>query len=253
MSKIKEKAKPYLYEAGDKLAILVHGFLGTPDDMRELASYLVKRGISAKAIRLAGHGTTDLQDLEDSSYYDWWKTLADEIGEASGRYSKIYLIGYSFGANLSFDLAARNPNLIHGVVSLGISVYLRRELLIKLLLPFFHFFFKKAKRRDINKRDFQKAEDSGGHLFIPTKSLYQFYDFIDSYTKKGLHKVTTPSLIIHSRKDSVSRPISSKFAYSKINSSKKELIILDDMNHNPIRSQRRDLIFSKISKFIESL
>lgn len=253
MENIREKAKPYLYESGDKLAILVHGFTGTPDDMRELAKYLAFKGFSTKAIRLAGHGTTDWQDLENTSYYDWWKSLEDEVRSASERYRKIFIVGYSFGANLAFDIAARYPDMVDGVVSLGVSVFLKRELGIKILLPIFHFFLKRYRKKYIKKDFLDEYLESGGYLYIPTKSVYDFYNFINNYTKKELHKVKVPSLIIHSRDDAITNPKSSEYVHDRISSPRKELMILDDINHNPIRSQRQKLIFSKVEEFISSL
>jgi len=250
MSEIREKAKPYLYVAGKKLAILVHGFTGTPDDMRELAKYLADKGISAKAIRLAGHGTTDWRDLEKVSYYDWWKSLEDEVKNSAGKYEKIFLIGYSFGANLALDMAARYPKMVDGVVSLGISVFLKKERLMKTLLPIFHFLFKKYKKYYIKKECQDEYLNSGSQMFVPTKSLYDFYNFIDFYTKRELSKMTAPALIIHSRDDAITKPQSSEFVHRCLSSSKKELLILDEMNHNPIQSQRKNLIFSKIEEFI---
>ncbi len=252
MTQIKEKAKPYCYEAGDSLAILIHGFTGTPDDLRNLAKFLAKQGITAKAVLLAGHGS-HWTDLENTSYYDWWKSVEDEIRAAQGKYRRIFLIGYSFGANLAFDLAARYPKDITGVVSLGISVQLRYEFFIKTLLPVFHFFLKRYRKQYIKKNHILEYEDAGGYIYIPTASVYQFYKFINYYTKKELPKVTTPSLIIHSRDDSITHPSSSEFAYRKINSPKKELMLLDDVNHNPLVSKRQEIIFSRIMEFINSL
>ncbi|MBU1130964.1 alpha/beta fold hydrolase [Patescibacteria group bacterium] len=253
MAEIKEKAQPYLYESSDKLAILVHGFTGTPDDMRELAKFLAVKGYSAKAVRLAGHGSADWQDLENTSYYDWWKAVDDEVKNASARYKKIFIIGYSFGANLAFDMAARYPDIVKGVVSLGISVYLKREYLIKTLLPFFHFFLKRYKKTYIKKKYLKEYAEAGGYVYMPTKSVYDFYNFVNSYTKKELHKVTAPSLIIHSRADAITHPKSSEFVYQRISSPRKELIILDDINHNPAMSQRKSLIFAKVEEFLGSL
>ncbi len=253
MTKIKEKAKPYIYEAGDSaLAILIHGFTGTPDDLRHLADFLASCGITAKAVRLAGHGS-HWTDLEKTSYYDWWKSVEDEIKKASGKYKKIFLIGYSFGANLAFDLAARYQKDITAVVSLGISVFLRKEFFIKLLLPFFHFFFKHYRKFYIKNEQVLDYEDAGGYVYIPTASVYEFYKFINYYTKRELAKVTTPALIIHSKDDAITHPQSSIFVYRKINSPKKELLLLDDINHNPLTSQRKDVIFSRIKEFISSL
>jgi esterase/lipase len=103
------------------------------------------------------------------------------------------------------------------------------------------------------KKDQQFAyEDSGCYAKILPESVYQFYGFIDNYTKKELTKVTSPSLIIHSKEDSITSPVSSEFVYNQIGSPKKELLILDDINHNPLVSQRKDVIFSRIIEFINS-
>ena len=252
-NRIREKARPYFLDAGgDTIAILIHGFTGTPDDLRELAKFLVSRGISVKVPLLAGHGRHWI-NLEDTSYYDWWKTVEDEVKDAIGKYKNIFLIGYSFGANLAFDISARYPQKITGVISLGISVFLRKEFLIKFFLPFFHLFLKKYRKVYIKKENIPEYEYSGSYVYVPTKSLYDFYFFIKNYTKKELHKVTVPTLIIHSRDDAITHPLSSQFVHDRISSKRKEMVYLEEINHNPLFSQRRNVIFSKIDEFIISL
>src|SRR3989344_307212 len=130
LSKIRERGKPYFYEAdSETLVILIHGFTGSPDDMRELAKYLFSQNISVKVPRLAGHASY-WTELEKTSFYDWWKSVEDEIIEASEKYKKIFLIGYSFGGNLALDLAARYGDKITGVATLGASGFLRKEIMI---------------------------------------------------------------------------------------------------------------------------
>jgi len=251
--KIIERAKPYFYETGgDCLAILVHGFTGTPDDLKQLAKYLFEQGISVKVPLLAGHGR-HWTALEDSSYYDWWKTVEDEVRQLSERYKNIYLVGYSFGANLSLDVAARYPDLVRGVVSMGASIFLRRELLIKIFLPFFHFVLKRYRKHYIKKEELYEYEDSGSYVYIPTKSIYDFYTFIRDFSKKSLYKIKVPALIIHSKGDALTHPLSSQYIYDRISSEKKELLILPGLNHNPLKSIRRDVIFGKIRDFIRTI
>lgn len=252
MEQLCEKAQPIAYETGENLVILVHGFTGSPDDMRELANYLSARNYAVRAVRLAGHGTIDWQNLKKYSYYDWWKSLEDEVKNAAGKYRKVYLIGYSFGGNLSLDLAARYPHIIKGVISLGVSVYMRRELLIRTMLPIYHLLFKHYRKAYVKKSTLSEYLATGSYQHIPTKSIYDFYHFVDLYTKRELHKVTVPALIVHSRDDAVTHPTSSSFVYNNISSAVKELLLLDDVNHNPIRSERKNIIFEKIVKFIEA-
>ncbi len=252
-AEIREKAKPFFLKAdSDVLAILIHGFTGTPYDLRELSEFLHSKNISVKAPLLPGHGS-HWRDLEKVSIKDWQETIDNEIRNSFEEFKKIYLIGYSFGANLALNMAIKNPEKINGVVSLGISVYLRNDLSTRFLLPIFHALFKKYRKTYIKNNLLKEYEDSGAYAHIPTKSVYDFYQFIDKYTKKELPEVKVPTLIIHSVDDKVTHPRSSIFVHQKVGSSQKELLIIDDINHNPLTSLIRDEIFNKIEEFIKAL
>ncbi|MDP2586927.1 MAG: alpha/beta fold hydrolase [Candidatus Komeilibacteria bacterium] len=249
---IKERAKPYFYQGtGDSLAILFHGFTGSPDDLKELAKFLNEQGLSVSVPLLAGHGRHWL-NLQSSSYYDWWKSADDELKKFQGQYKKIFLVGYSFGANLALDLAARYPAQVIGVISLGISVFLRNELLKKFLLPIVHLFLSKYHKRYVKRQHLNDYEDSGSYAYIPIKSLREFFYFIKNFTKRELAKVKMPVLIIHSKDDAITHPLSSQFVYERVGSGRKELMYLNDLNHNPLSSKRKNLIFGKIEEFIKT-
>ena len=109
------------------------------------------------------------------------------------------------------------------------------------------------KKKYIRKEHLYDYEDSGCYVCVPTKSVYDFYNFIKNYTKKELHRVKVPVLVIHSKDDAIAHPLSSQFVYDRIGSEKKELVMLDEVNHNPLTSKRRDIIFGKIKDFLDSL
>lgn len=248
---IKEKAKPYYLKAdSDVLAILIHGFTGTPYDLRELGDFLHENKISISAPLLPGHGSCwkDLAEVNDN---DWSQAIEDEIKNYFNEFKKIYLVGYSFGANLALNMVVKYPEKISGIVSLGISVYLRSERSARITLPIFHHLFGKYRKRYIKKKLLAEYEDSGAYATMPTKSVYDFYRFIDSRTKNELPQVKVPVLIIHSHDDKVTHPKSSRFVYQHIGSADKELLILNDVNHNPLNSRTKNEIFSRIVKFIQ--
>lgn len=255
INNIREKAKPFFHQAdSDTLAILIHGFTGTPDDLRELGKFLVSKNISVKAPLLPGHGSINWRDLEKVNHEDWQNAIDQEVLKYIDEFKNLYLIGYSFGANLALNMATKYPDKINGVVSLGVSVYLRKDALIKnVLLPTFHYLFGKYRKRYIRTKILNDYERTGAYARVPTKSLYDFYKFIDKYTKKELDQVKVPTLIIHSRDDKVTHFRSSHFVHDRISSPQKDLLILDDINHNPLHSKTKDEIFNRIERFINSI
>jgi len=252
-SEIRDKAKPYFLEGNcGKLAILIHGFTGTPHDLKELGEFLNSQGISVCAPLLPGHGRVDWKDLEKVTQKDWEIAIEEEVKSHFNMYDEIYLIGYSFGANLAFNVAVKYPDKIKGVISLGISIFLRRDGMIRKILPLFHALYGKYRKRYIKKKHLAEYEETGSYAKIPTKSIYELYKFIDNVTSRDLTKVCLPTLIIHSRNDKVTHYKSSQYVHDKICSKRKELIIIDDINHNPLNSKTKDIIFDRIKKFIIS-
>lgn len=237
----------------DSVAILVHGFTGSPYDMKELADYLYASGIDVFVVRLAGHGTTP-RDLTQYSHTDWWQSVMDAITEVEKEGKRIFLIGYSFGANLVLDMAARYPQRFAGLICLGTSITLRFRLLNSRYLKLANYSLRLVGKRYWKKRYVPRSmiaafEATGNYARVPLKSMIHFHDFI-RMSRELLAKVTIPILLIHSREDRVSSPVSSQYIFDRVGSTYKEMFILPEFNHNPLRSESRDKIFGKVVNFI---
>ncbi|MEK7584595.1 MAG: alpha/beta fold hydrolase, partial [Patescibacteria group bacterium] len=138
---VKEKARPFTHRHANSnsIAILIHGFTGSPYDMRELADFLHNQGIDVMAVRLAGHGT-NIEDLMAMNYEDWVLSVDATVREAEKEDKRIFLIGYSFGANLALELASRNPKRYDGIVCLGTSIYWQQRWYYFVLYHLFKLF-----------------------------------------------------------------------------------------------------------------
>ena len=248
---IKERARPFYFPAENSKigAILVHGFSGSPDDMVHLGKFLASRGINAHGLLLAGHGG-DFEHLANSNNSDWLQGVKQEISQITPKYERTFLIGYSFGSNLILDLVARFPLIATGVVCMASSVYLRKERRIKASSTVMSQFRPGANKRSVKRGSRAIYEAGGRHLRVPFSALHSFFEFIDSHTKRELHLVKTPILLIHSRDDTVSNPKSSEMIFEHIGSEDKELFIFNEFEHNPLNSANREVIFEKIIQFI---
>jgi len=98
-------------------ALLVHGFGGTPAEMRGLAEALHREGWTVQAILLPGFGA-DIATLTERRHEEWQDAVAaaaQELREAGHR--PLLLAGYSMGATLTLALAGQvRPD---GVIALA--------------------------------------------------------------------------------------------------------------------------------------
>jgi carboxylesterase len=89
--------------------LLLHGFSGTPWDLKPLAEALQTRGFSGEVPCLPGHGRSP-EAMRGVCYEDWLRhadralqTLAEQRGEP------VRVAGFSMGGLLGLALAARRP------------------------------------------------------------------------------------------------------------------------------------------------
>ena len=90
-------AGAYWFEGNDIGCLLVHGFTGTPQNVRPLADYLARRGLAVSAPRMPGHGTT-VEDLDATGPQDWLGAAEDALAELRRRCSTVFVAGISMAA-----------------------------------------------------------------------------------------------------------------------------------------------------------
>ena len=86
-------------------ALLVHGFGGTPAEMRGLADALHREGWTVEALLLPGFGA-DIATLTTRQYAEWLDAVAAAAqGLREAGHRPLLLVGYSMGATLALALA----------------------------------------------------------------------------------------------------------------------------------------------------
>ncbi len=93
-------------------AMLVHGFMGNPAEMRPLAEALFVAGLDCHAPAHPGMAG-DITCIDAMTAAIWRRAMLDRWSEFTGRYERTVLIGYSMGAAAALQMAAqRAPNLV---------------------------------------------------------------------------------------------------------------------------------------------
>lgn len=113
------KTAPFELPGTRPACLLVHGFTGTPWDVRPLGEALARAGHQVRAVRLPGHGTTPRAMLEARAP-DWLLACDEALAELPG--TRVAVAGLSMGALLALVLAARHPRRVAAVAALAPAV-----------------------------------------------------------------------------------------------------------------------------------
>ena len=93
---------------GPKKALLLHGFPGTPAELRPLAKVLCASGWQAAAPLLPGFGV-EIPRLGERRWQDWQGAALAHWQEVRREAQRTLLVGFSMGAALALHLAAAQP------------------------------------------------------------------------------------------------------------------------------------------------
>jgi carboxylesterase len=100
--------QPFTMPGGDAAALLVHGFPGTPLEMRATAQILHELGYTVKGILMPGFGT-EIETLPTRKAGDWLQAILNALAELRREHSALLLVGNSMGSALSLAAAAQIP------------------------------------------------------------------------------------------------------------------------------------------------
>ena len=102
--------QPFYWRQGERAALLLHGFPGTPAEMRPLGELLRADDWTVEAPLLPGFGP-DIETLPERSFREWLDAARDTYLRLRREHEQILLIGNSMGGSLAMTLAAeRRPS-----------------------------------------------------------------------------------------------------------------------------------------------
>lgn len=99
--------------------LLLHGFTGSPWELRPLADQLLDAGYSVAMPLLPGHGTR-LEDLDRTGWQDWLGGARQALDWLAPQVDRVHLVGSSMGALLTLLLAQQTqPKPLRSVTLLA--------------------------------------------------------------------------------------------------------------------------------------
>lgn len=235
--------------ASDREFFLIHGYTGSPTDFNTLAKRLHQHfNATVKVLRLPGHGT-NIRELDHLQYKDFIHYVEAELEKDLRQGKRIVIGGVSFGAQLALILAARHP--VVGVFHVCIPYKMRFPLNLEILggLKIFRKDWKKNYAHE--ELALRKNASYYDHMHIHGLTLaHQTNRQVD----KHLKKITVPTLMIHSMKDSIGHFRALDILRAKIPAQVIETIVFDYevKNHNIFYSPVFEQVSQKIVDFFET-
>lgn len=144
-------------EGGRAAALLVHGFPGTPAELRSLGEALHRQGWTVRLMRLPGHGS-GYRSLLQTRAPEWERAVAEELAVLRAIHRPVLLVGYSLGAGLAIPAAAEGrPEGLVLLAPFWIDERWWFRLLRYVLRPFLPGAVNPFKRMRINLPQFKAA------------------------------------------------------------------------------------------------
>jgi carboxylesterase len=218
-----DEHRSFLWQGSDGAALLVHGFPGTPAEMRPLGTVLKDAGWTVHGLMLPGLGA-DIGSLDQCTARDWSDAVKQAVQLLKPRHSPILLVGYSMGAALALNAALeQRPSglvLLAPFLSFGEGWPSRLWPVVKLLMrrvkPLKRADFTAPEVRHGIERMFKNIDLENPQIRHALRQLTVSLRPIEQIRQLGQRafaqasKIDVPTLVMQGNRDKVVPPIRTK-------------------------------------------
>ncbi|MEW6527150.1 MAG: alpha/beta fold hydrolase [Spirochaetota bacterium] len=234
------KAAAYFNKKSSETGILLlHGFTGTPAEMRFLAEKLNESGATVYVPRYPGHGTS-LIEMANSSMDAWFTAAREALFELKAHCTNVYIAGLSMGGIFAILLAREFA--IQKIVLMSVPCTLKEKTIYAAPVAglFTKILWVPNKTKGVCDEVARKEHicyDDG----IPVRQSWQLFKTIKK-AMKALPHVDSRVLIVQSRNDQVIPKHSAEYIYSRLGSEHKQIVWLSQSDHAITVDYEKDVV-----------
>ncbi len=247
-------AEPFFFpgDPGQPGCLLIHGFTGTPIEMRWMGEYLSQQGFPNLGVRLAGHATR-LKDMVRSRYTDWMLSVEDGYHFLRGMTNRIYLMGLSMGGMLSLFMSTRLE--VAGVAAMSTPYRLPKDYPVWLLRLFSKIIAYQPKAKEDAGESWFDKDAYAEHISYPQNPVCSGAELqlLIKEMCAALPEVNMPVLLIHSKNDTYVHPENMEQIYAELGTSDKTKLYVTEAGHVITRDAARDQVFEAAKEFIQRI
>lgn len=197
--------EPFLLEGGQRGAFLIHGFTGTPLQLRPLGHHLHRLGYTVRAPLLPGHAT-EPEDLHRQRWRDWVAAAGRAWEDFRARTPESAVVGYSMGGLVALTLAAEAPP--RALVCLATPHRIELRDARAAFLPILKYFTRYVEiGQEFEKRDFGDGQPFAEvpYTRLSTHAIHELLR-LAGRVRRLLPGVTVPTLLVYGELDDVVPP-----------------------------------------------
>jgi carboxylesterase len=229
---VDERARGFVFDGGRVGCLLLHGFTGTPSEMRPLGDRLAARGYTVCAPLLPGHGTR-VDELARTTWEDWFAAALASWDELGKRASARAVAGLSMGSLLALHLARERPSEVRAVAALAPALELASQRSAEISL-WVRWLPSLPRRLAIVPKRGSKLSGSGrltpAYDEIPLRALASMIR-LQQRVRAELPFIRTPVLILQGGRDDTVSPSAAAAIEAALGSPIKALVRFAQSGH----------------------
>lgn len=235
--------QPVYLERGPVACLVLHGFAGSPAEVRPVIEGLAAQGITVSAPVLPGHGTSP-EDLRQTRFHHWVRAAEAELAALQERFGRVHVVGFSMGGLIALYLAAHHQ--VASVTTLAVPMKLNdwRQILVplgKYLMPYYE---SKIRNPEI------AAQLESNYERMPTEAIHSLIR-LARLVRRDLPRVTAPVQALQGERDKWIASESATYLMAHIASPEKRMEMLPGRNHFIALERGRDQVCQAVLSWIE--
>lgn len=262
---IRPGAEPFFFSGSTRGVLLIHGYSGSPGELRGMGEFLARRGYTVHAPLLAGHGTTP-DAMHGVRWEDWLASALAGLAQLRKQCESVIVTGFSMGALLTCVIAARFP--VQGIILAAPALRLVGQSLIRFadvaarVQPWYYplaraDFSKPAVREairgfvpDADLDDPQVVEAIRKNAKVPIGSIYELVR-LQRRARRDMPHVGAPALIMQGKLDRTVYPASAEAVQRLLGSHEKQLVWFENSGHQLTREGEKEAVWRTAAEWIE--
>jgi len=244
-------------ENTDKAILFVHGFIGSPNNYCDLPDRVAAKGWHVRVMLLPGHGTTP-REFETTTADQLKLAVLDELAPLREKYKTLVLVGHSMGGALSTVAASevKLEGLILAAPYYRITspwyLMLPAETLINTFSPLVRWVYRTQDMLPVNRPEAKPEIVS--YNWVPSAAGRMAIGLAaQARDPKVLKKITMPTLLLHSRIDTVTDPKASLMVYDQLPTREKRAVWLKTSDHIIFWDYERDQVADEVLAFLDMI